>query len=84
MRLLVNNADVAVAAALAGHGIIRVLSYQVADEVRSGRLRILLAEYEPPPIPVHVVHLEGRRAAARVRAFVDFAAERLRATLSGL
>lgn len=84
MRLLVNNADVAVAAALAGHGITRVLSYQVADEVRRGRLRILLEEHEPPPVPVHVVHLEGRRAAARVRAFVDFAAERLRATLSGL
>ncbi|MEQ8397873.1 LysR family transcriptional regulator [Thalassobaculum sp.] len=82
MRLLVNNADVAVAAALAGHGIVRVLSYQVAQEVRQGRLRILLAEHEPSPIPVHLVHLEGRRAAARVRAFVDFASQQLRATLA--
>ena len=82
MRMLVNNADVAVAAALAGHGITRVLSYQVADEVRAGRLAIVLADREPPPVPVQLVHLEGRRAAARVRAFVDFAAERLRAALS--
>ena len=82
MRLLVNNADVAVAAALAGHGVTRVLSYQVAEEVRAGRLAVVLADHEPPPIPVHLVHLEGRRAAARVRVFVDFAAERLRAVLS--
>ncbi len=42
---------------------------------------IVLADHEPPAIPVQLVHLEGRRAAARVRAFVDFAAERLRAVL---
>ena len=81
MRLLVNNADVAVAAAIAGHGVTRVLSYQAADAVRDGRLTILLADREPSPIPVQLVHLEGRRAAARVRAFVEFAAERLRAVL---
>lgn len=81
MRLLVNNADVAVAAARDGRGIVRVLSYQVADEVRQGSLAVVLADHEPPPIPVQLVHLEGRRAAARVRAFVDFAAGRLRAVL---
>lgn len=82
MRLLVNNADVAVEAAAAGHGVARVLSYQTAEAVRDGRLAILLADHEPPPIPVQLVHLEGRRAAARVRAFVDFAAERLRRVLA--
>lgn len=82
MRLLVNNADVAVAAAAAGRGITRVLSYQAAEAVRQGQLVILLADHEPPPVPVHLVHLEGRRAAARVRAFVDFATQRLRAILA--
>jgi DNA-binding transcriptional LysR family regulator len=77
--LVVNSAEVAVAAAAAGQGLTRVLSYQAASEIHAGRLRIVLAEFEPPPIPVHVVHTEGRRAAARVRAFVDFAVERLRA-----
>jgi DNA-binding transcriptional LysR family regulator len=84
MRLLVNNADVAVAAAVAGRGVTRVLSYQAAEAVRDGRLVVLLAEHEPPPIPVHLVHLEGRRAAARVRAFVEFAADRLRAVLGAI
>jgi len=81
-QLTVNTAEVAVAAALAGRGLTRVLSYQVAPEVASGRLEIVLAGYEPPPIPIHVVHPEGRHANARVRAFVDFAAARLRADKS--
>jgi DNA-binding transcriptional LysR family regulator len=79
VRLEVNSADVAVAAACTGRGITRVLSYQIAPELRAGKLKVILADFEPPPAPVHVVHAEGRRVAARVRAFVDFAAERLRA-----
>ncbi|WP_437286149.1 LysR family transcriptional regulator [Sorangium sp. So ce406] len=77
-QLLVNTADVAIAAAVAGRGLARVLSYQVGPELRAGRLRIVLPAFEPPPVPVHVVHPEGPRAAARVRAFVDFLVERLR------
>jgi DNA-binding transcriptional LysR family regulator len=77
-QLIVNSADVAIAAALAGHGLTRVFSYQVADHVEARRLRIVLAEHEPPPIPVHLVYAGGRHVAAKVRAFVDFAAERLR------
>lgn len=81
-RLIVNSADVAVTAALAGRGLTRVLAYQIAPELRAGRLKILLQDYEPAPIPVHLVQLGGRRAPARVRAFVDFAAGRLRRTLA--
>jgi DNA-binding transcriptional LysR family regulator len=78
-QLIVNTVDMTIAAALAGRGLARVLSYQVADELQAGRLKIVLEAFEPPPLPIHIVHLEGRRAAARVRAFVDFAVERLRA-----
>jgi DNA-binding transcriptional LysR family regulator len=78
-RLMVNTADVAVSAAIGGYGLTQVLSYQAAAAVRARKLRIVLAEFEQPPIPIHVVHAEGRRANARVRAFVDFAARRLRA-----
>ena len=81
-RLQVNDTEVAIAAALAGRGLTRVLSYQVAEEIRSGRLKVVLEEYEPPPIPIHLIHLEGRQANARVRAFIDFAAERLRKSLT--
>jgi DNA-binding transcriptional LysR family regulator len=82
IRLAVNAADAAIAAAIAGRGLARPLSYQVSAEVAAGRLEIVLAEHEPPPIPIHIAHREGRRASARVRAFVDYAVERLRAERS--
>lgn len=76
--LLSNASEVGIEAALAGAGITRMLSYMVAAHVRAGRLRLVLEEYEPPPIPIQVVYREGRRAPARVRAFVDFVVPRLR------
>ncbi|ABY32858.1 LysR family transcriptional regulator [Methylorubrum extorquens] len=78
-RLVCNTVDAALAAALDGWGIARLLSYQVAPAVAEGRLRILLSEDEEAPVPIHVVSPEGRRAPAKTRAFVDLAAARLRA-----
>jgi DNA-binding transcriptional LysR family regulator len=77
-RLIVNTAEVAIAAAVAGQGLTRVLSYQAAPEIRAGRLRVVLDAFEPPPIPIHVIHREARVTSGRVRAFVDFAVARLR------
>jgi DNA-binding transcriptional LysR family regulator len=79
VALMVNAVDVAIEAALAGHGLARVLSYQVREHIAAGRLRRVLQPFEAAPIPVHLVYPEGRKAAAKVRAFVDFAATRLRA-----
>jgi len=79
-RFAVNGADVAIAAAVAGRGIARVLSYQIGPEVRAGKLKVVLTGFEPPPIPVSVVHPAGRTGTARVRSFVGFAIEKLRAT----
>jgi len=81
-RLAVNTAEAALDAAQAGLGLTRVLSYQVAPLVAAGALRVVLAEHEDPPLPVHVVHPGGRLVPARLRAFVDFAAPRLRARLA--
>lgn len=78
-RLVVNTNAVKVAAAVAGHGIARALAYQVADEVGDGRLRVVMAPHEPPPVPVHLVHPEGRATSAKVREFLRFATPRLRA-----
>jgi DNA-binding transcriptional LysR family regulator len=77
-RLMVNSTEVALQAALSGAGVTRVLSYMAASEVKAGRLRLILEEFEPAPLPVHVIHREGKHAAARVRAFVDFAVAKLR------
>jgi DNA-binding transcriptional LysR family regulator len=77
-RLRTTTNDSAIAATVAGLGIARLLSYQVAAQVRSGALQIVLEDFESAPLPVHVVHHEGRRATQKVRAFVDLAVERLR------
>jgi DNA-binding transcriptional LysR family regulator len=77
-RLIVNSSEVAIQAAVSGAGVTRALSYMVASEVKAGRLRIILSEFEPEPLPIHVIHREGRRAAPRVRAFVDDAVAKLR------
>lgn len=79
-RLTVNTAQAALDAALAGHGLVRVLSYQVAGHVAAKRLRVVLPSLEPPPVPVHLVCLPGRRARITA-AFLDHAAPRLASRL---
>ena len=74
-----NSNEVDIAAAEAGLGLTRCLAYQAAASLRAGRLRIVLAEHEPDPVPVHIVYPAGRRAPAKVRAFVEFARHRLAA-----
>jgi len=70
-RFTVNTADVAIAAAKAGEGLTRVLSYMVAEDVAAGRLVQVLEDFAPPPVPVHVLHKEPGLTSARVRAVVD-------------
>ena len=77
--LYCNANEAVIAAARAGWGLTRALSYQIGPDLISGNLQIVLEEHEQPPLPVHIVHPEGRNAAAKVRAFVDFARERLKA-----
>jgi DNA-binding transcriptional LysR family regulator len=81
-RLIVNTAEAAIDAAIAGLGITRVLSYQVADAMRTGALVLALREFEPPPVPVSLVHAAQGRLALKLRAILDFAAPRLKARLS--
>jgi DNA-binding transcriptional LysR family regulator len=77
-RLKVNTNDAATTAAKEGFGIARLISYQVADDLDSGDLKILLENFETPALPVHIVHREGRLASTKVRAFIDLMADRLR------
>lgn len=77
-RLTVSSIDAAIEAVLLGFGITRLLSYQVAPQLASERLKIILSEYEPAPLPIHVLHREGRYPSAKVRSFVDLIAVRLR------
>ena len=77
-RLTVTNNEAAIVAAVQGFGVTRLLSYQAAPHVAAGELKIILADYEPASLPIHVVHSEGRQASAKVRTLVDLLVARLR------
>ncbi|SDN71364.1 DNA-binding transcriptional regulator, LysR family [Pseudomonas arsenicoxydans] len=77
-RLVVTANQAAITAAAMGLGLTRVLSYQVASKVAAGELEIVLADFELPPLPIHVVYQGGRKAPVRVRSFVDFVVKALR------
>jgi DNA-binding transcriptional LysR family regulator len=81
-RLIVNTAEAAIDAAIAGIGLTRVLSYQVAAAIEAGALALILREFEPPPWPVSLVHTGQPLLPQKLRAFLDFAAPRLKARLS--
>jgi DNA-binding transcriptional LysR family regulator len=83
-RLLVTSVRAAAGAAIAGLGVTRLYSYHLADHLRRGELEILLADDEPPALPVHLVAPPDRSAAPKVRAFLDFGVPRLRSALSRL
>jgi DNA-binding transcriptional LysR family regulator len=77
-RMTVTTADAAIAAAELGLGLTRVLSYQVASALREGRLVRVLANEEPPSVPVSLVYPGQGRLPMKTRAFIDFAASRIR------
>lgn len=83
-KLSVNTTNAAIQAALAGFGIIRVLSYQVADELRSGALQVLLEAFAPDPLPVSLIYLQSEMLPLKVRSFLDWTVPRLRARMAQL
>jgi DNA-binding transcriptional LysR family regulator len=80
-RLVVNTAEAAIDAAIAGVGITRVLSYQIANAVQTGLLAVVLEKFEPAPLPVSLVYAGQRLLPLKLRAFLDFAGPRLKARL---
>ena len=80
-RMVVSTAEAAVDAAACGVGLARVLSYQASDAVKAGKLKVVLRKFEAQPLPVNLVYVRERRASGKLRAFLDFAAPRLRARI---
>ena len=80
-RLVVNTAEAAIDAAVAGLGITRVLSYQVSSDILAGRLQVILDAFEPEPWPVNLVYPARGLLPLKTRAFLDFATVQLRKAL---
>jgi len=74
-RFTSNSADAAIGQAEQGIGLTRVLAYQAAEAIAAGRLKVVLAAFEPPPLPIHIIYPTSRLLSAKVRTFVDLALE---------
>jgi DNA-binding transcriptional LysR family regulator len=74
-RLTTNSADAAIQYAGQGGGLTRVLAYQAAEAIKTGRLKIVLAKFEQPPLPIHIVYPTSRLLSAKVRTFIDLVIE---------
>jgi DNA-binding transcriptional LysR family regulator len=77
-RFTVNTIRAAIASAVEGRGVTRMFSYHIAEQIRNGSLKIVLRNSEHSPLPVHLLTPHGRLSVPKVRAFIDFAAPRLR------
>ena len=76
-RLTVNHMDAAIAAAVAGLGVVASLSYQVAEDVAAGRLEHILTDAAAPALPISLLFQSGRRDHPNVRAFIEAARQHL-------
>jgi DNA-binding transcriptional LysR family regulator len=74
-RFVTNSADAAIWHAEQGGGLTRVMAYQAAEAIKAGRLTVMLAKFEQPPLPIHIVYPTSRLLSAKVRAFVDLVVE---------
>lgn len=75
--LTTNDGEIAVNWALDGHGILMRAEWDIERYLRSGRLVQVLPQYATPDADVYAVYPPRHQLTARVRAFVDFAAEAL-------
>lgn len=77
-RMTTTTNESAAATAAAGFGITRLPLYQIAPALQRGELQLVLEAFERPPLPIHVVHREGRNATRKIRAFIDMTVDALR------
>jgi len=74
-RLTTNSSDPAIQYAAKDGGLTRVLAYQAAEAIKAGALKIVLAKFEQPPLPIHIVYPTSRLLSAKVRTFIDLVIE---------
>jgi DNA-binding transcriptional LysR family regulator len=74
-RLTTNSFDAAIQYAEQGGGLTRVMAYQAEQSLKQGRLKIVLAKFEQPALPIHIVYPTSRLLSAKVRAFIDLVTE---------
>ena len=81
-RLSVNTSEAAVLAAIEGAGLARVMSYKMDAARRAGKLVVVLENFEPEPLPVHIIYAQRKLVPLKLRAFLNWVTPRLKARLA--
>ena len=81
-RVAVNAVETAIEAAIAGMGVVRLLSYQARPAIGRGELVEVLAPFSPDPLPVHIIHPGQERLPVKARMFADWIAPKLSEVLT--
>jgi DNA-binding transcriptional LysR family regulator len=81
-RLCVNTSEAAVLAAIEGAGLTRVMSYKMDAARRAGTLAVVLEDFEPEPLPVHIIYAQRKPVPLKLRAFLNWVTPRLKARLA--
>ena len=68
----VTGTDLYTGSSVAGLGLVQVPRYRVAAELADGRLKVLMADFAPPPMPVSVLYSQNRQLSSRVRVFTQW------------
>ena len=71
-----NHGEIAVDWALAGHGIVLRSEWDIAADLRAGRLVRVLPDWLGSSADIHAIYPPGLHLSAKVRVFLDFLAER--------
>jgi LysR family transcriptional regulator for bpeEF and oprC len=74
-RLALDDQNSYVAAVEAGLGIAQIPAFVLKEAMERGTLELVLADWVPEPVPLHVVYPENRHLSGKTRAFVDWIAE---------
>jgi DNA-binding transcriptional LysR family regulator len=77
--LCVNDADLVLQSVLDGEGIAQMAGYQICEHLRSGRLLACLAQYAPDDRGHYLCYLSRHHMPMRIRVFIDYMTERIRA-----
>jgi DNA-binding transcriptional LysR family regulator len=79
-----NDGEVVLNWALDGHGILMRSEWDAARFLRSGRLEVLLEDYDLPSADIYAVYSHKQNLAAKVRVFIDFLTEHFGKSVKGV
>jgi len=70
-KVVGNMVNTVIQSCVAGLGFGIFLEYQVVDEIQAGNLVVVLSDYEPPAVPIHLIYPHAKLLPPRVKVVLD-------------